>query len=394
MTLKKEIAFKTIAPKLIFYSTCLIFFSIPLGTAIISISGGITLALWFLTGQFLVLKDKDFLKNQRWIWPVIFLFFIPWIALLYSGDRSMGLRFAEKSYYWLFAFVAASLSFYRFPVRYFVKAFIAGLNLYLLYFIFFPSKIIATSKHISFSLLYVCGMFLLSFYYKNTISKKSKVAILALFVVYFIALIFSQGRIGYLAFILLSPIMFFNFLKGRHLTKIILLYLIGLTLLFTSNPVQYRIGLTLRNIKLAQQGNYNTPIGNRLYMWRGAIKIFLHHPVLGAGTGSYKLAMKQYKHNSLVHTHPHNSFLYMAVSFGILGLSILIWLFYILIKTSLHYKDTILGFFILSCTLVILIGSLTDTQILSCSTGIMLALITGLQSFLAVPKTGETNASN
>jgi len=74
------------------------------------------------------------------------------------------------------------------------------------------------------------------------------------------------------------------------------LVLIGLTLLFISNPAQYRIKLALRDIKLVQQGNYNTPVGKRIYMWQGAIKIFLHHPILGVGTGGYKSAMKQYKH--------------------------------------------------------------------------------------------------
>ena len=373
---------KTLPPKLIFYSTCLMFFCVPLGTAIITIAGCITLTLWLFSGQFLALKNKEFLKTQQWIRPVVFLFFMPWIGMLYTADYHMGLRFAEKSYYWLFSLVIASLSFYRFPAKYFIKSFLAGLSLYLLYFIFFPSKIITTPKHITFSLLYVYGMLLLSFYYKNATSKKPKLAILALFVIYFIVLIFSQGRIGYMAFILLSPIMFFNFLKGKHLIKTVFLYLIGLTLLFISNPVQYRIKLALRDIKLAHQGNYNTPIGNRIYMWQGAIKIFLHHPILGVGTGGYKSAMKQYKHNSLVHSQPHNSFLYMAVSFGIWGLIVLVWLFYILIKTSWHYKDTAEGFFIFSYSLVILIGSLTDTQILSCATGIMLSLITGLQSFL------------
>jgi O-antigen ligase len=376
-------------PKLIFYLLCLLFFCLPLKTAMINVSGGLTLGLWFLSGQFLKLKDKAFFKKQIEVWPVILLFLLPWLGMLYSPDPSLGLRIAEKSYYWLFFFVMACLSSYGLPAKYLVRSFMAGLTLYLLYFTIFAHYIIISPAHITASLFFVLGMLMLSFYFKKAISIKARLIILTLFLGYFTALIFCQGRIGYLAFVLLIPIMLFNFFKIKYIIRASFFYLIIMAIFFISPPVKQRLNLAIKDIKLTQTGNYNTSIGKRIFMWKGALRVFLDHPILGAGTGGYRLAMKQDEHSSFNNkhfSHPHNSFLHMAANFGIVGLMALLCLFYILLKKSWRYKDTEIGFFILSTTLIILIGSLTDTQILSCATGIMFALITGLQSFLVASR--------
>lgn len=122
-------------------------------------------------------------------------------------------------------------------------------------------------------------------------------------------------------------------------------------------------------------------------MWDGAVKIFLENPVIGVGTGGYQLAMKKYEIPNLALIHrdfsdPHNSYLYMAANFGILGIISLFWLFSVLLKNGWRNRHNITGFAILSYTLVLMIGSLTGTQILSLATAFLFAVFTGLQKHL------------
>jgi O-antigen ligase len=89
------------------------------------------------------------------------------------------------------------------------------------------------------------------------------------------------------------------------------------------------------------------------------------------------------KHMEFV--HPHNSFLFMAANYGIVGVISLCWIFFIYLKSAWRHRDTLMGFSILSFGLIVLIGSFTDTQILQIHTAILFALFTGLQKVSAVP---------
>ena len=82
------------------------------------------------------------------------------------------------------------------------------------------------------------------------------------------------------------------------------------------------------------------------------------------------------------HAHPHNNILYMAVSFGLIGVFAILWFFWEIIKNAWRERDTPLGFFILSTALVIFFGGLVDTYIKDAGTLILLAVVTGLQNGL------------
>ncbi len=92
-----------------------------------------------------------------------------------------------------------------------------------------------------------------------------------------------------------------------------------------------------------------------------------------------------------VHDHPHNSFFYIMVSYGVGGLILFLWLLIELLSRSYKRRSTLSGFAVFAFTLVFIVGSLPDTMLIAMSTGKLLALMAGLCFFgemVSVPKHG------
>lgn len=379
--------------RLMFWGFCGTSFFIPVATSPAVILGLTTLSLWIFSGKFF--KDRDKWLKEKWFPPVLLFMILPWIGLFWSNDIKTGLDFASKSHYWLFALACASLDFYRYSAKTIVDSFLCGLCFIALIFIMQFAGIIPKTNGVNLgfinpitsSLLFVFGILILSFYYSKTNLIKHKVLVAFLMGLFFLSIAIGSGRIGYLSLMLLSPIIAYNLLGRRHILKIAVISILMIGLLLLSPMVQNRIALVASDIKEYQNMNPNTSIGLRLHMWKGAINIFLENPIIGVGTGGYQMAMKKYEIPQLApefreFSQPHNSFLYMAANFGIVGLISLFWLFFVFLKKGWIYRDNLIGFSILSLGMIVLIGSLTDTQILQVHTGILFAIFTGLQRAL------------
>lgn len=79
-------------------------------------------------------------------------------------------------------------------------------------------------------------------------------------------------------------------------------------------------------------------VAARLEMWRASWMVFLEHPILGVGRGNYVEAAAEHVaegdvHKEVMeHSHPHNAYLEVLVSKGIVGLAVfLALLFYPLV---------------------------------------------------------------
>ncbi len=125
-------------------------------------------------------------------------------------------------------------------------------------------------------------------------------------------------------------------------------------------------------------------------MWRWAIDLFVEHPLIGVGTGGYKQAILSGGGEKGI-AHPHNNLLHMAVSYGIVGVVVFIWFFWVLLKNGWQNRGSVPGFFILSSGLVILVGGLTDTHILDAGGIFLLAVTTGFQAALPKEKVSIQN---
>ena len=361
--------------KLLFFFTYCLFLFIPVAKSPSIIAGISALAVWFLSGKFI--KDRKKWLEQKWILPVLAFLILPWAGLLWTEDPGVGINFAKSSYVWFFPPMIASIHFNgTIKKESLLRAFLVGLSFTALLSVVqflgvlpkkngLPIGLLSGLAHGTLSLFLVFGILIVSFYFKNATTTRAKLLTLTLLVFYCVDLSLVQGRTGLLAFILLSPIISYNLLGTKHILFIILASISILVFLAASPTVRERINLIKTDIEQYSNDNPDTSIGARFYMWKFSKDIVIEHPVIGAGTGGFKVLWKTGKPDEISHyfNTPHNTFLYVASSFGLIGLVPLTWLFITLFRFGLYNRNNIVGFSVLIFSLVFFVGSFTNTLI-------------------------------
>lgn len=388
---------------LLFYLFLGAFFSIPIGTSPPIICGVLAAAVWVFSGK--ALKTMEACLRQRWFWPIVLLIFLPWIGLLYTPDPAgLGIKFANKTHYWIYciALASISLSSMRSPEK-LIKAFLFGLAvnsvvaiLQLAGFVP-PVDTYGSNQYLGFGLGYstqsaflVVGILMASYYFKVSTEKRTRILFFLLMAGYIFHLVILLGRVGFFTFAILSPFMVRNLFKEFNILKISLVCLLLLGATFLSPIVRERVSLSIDQLKYHLNANEDHAWGkeytehqDRFYMWHGAVNIFLEHPLFGVGTGGYATVLKKKGNPEWPFiAHPHNNFLHMAVSYGVIGIFALCWFFWEIIRNSWDERHSPLGYFILSTALVIFVSGLVDTHILDSGPAFLLALATGLQNGL------------
>ena len=389
--------------KLIFWTFCAMFFSIPVGTTPAAVFGLFSLLLWIFSGRFF--RDRYmWIKERKIFLPVIVFMAIPWIGLIYTPDPAAGWDFARKSYYWLYAFAIASLAFSGYSPKTFLKAFLCGLTITSIFSVLQFIDLIPITEWLPTVLrgaliitgpsLLVLGILVLSFYYFQEKRLKPKVLLLFLMLLFLFTLSISQRRAGYLAFIALSPIITYNLLGQKHIFKATAISILIVGALFLSPTVQYRLDQAVSEIRLYFEGNPRTSIGLRLHMWKGAGRIFMENPIIGIGTGGWWLSMEKLNDpafQDIRFSHPHSDFFQIAANHGIVGLISLGWLFTIMLKIGWKHQQSAIGFSIFSYGLILLICGLFETLILEPATGILFTLFIGLCATLPENALGKSD---
>lgn len=383
-------------------------FVLPMGTSPFTVLAILALFVWMVTGEFFR-KRKSYIA-QPWFWPVLALVLLAWIGLLYTPDpQGLGIKFAKKTYYWLFAFMAAGLPFARRKPEKMILALLIGLSVNALIGYLQLAQVVPTLYRTRYSgltrgyntlaILLILGIMMASYYFKNSRGAKQKASWFGLMLVYFFHLIILRGRGGYLTFALVSPIVVFNLSGVRKIRNTCLIYLFILAMMALSPFVRERVIESIDDVRVQFRTGGDIAWGkqyshdenlqriDRIYMWRWAIDLFMEHPLRGIGTGGFRETLLARGGGRGV-AHPHNNFLYMAVSFGVAGVLVLGWFFWVLLKCGWKNRQYPLGYFILSCGLVVLIGGLTDTHILDAGPAFLLAVTTGFQT--AFSKSAET----
>lgn len=350
------------------------------------------LGVWAFSGR--VWHDRKLWLNQPWSQPVLCIMALQICSLLWSQNLQVGLKLVDRSYYWLLGFAALSAVMCIRDIRLIAWAYLVGLSinvgLSILQFVKIVTWHHATHTYglmgqITYSLLLVAGLLILSFLYKQASSSRyTRIVLLIALGAYFFNLTILVGRSGYIAYLVALPFILMNLHKRKSITSIVVCCIIGIAALFVSPTVRERLTLIPDEVYSFNPQAADENMGSvqvRLHMWNSAVKIFLEHPVTGVGIGGFPKAMEKHKNTSdlkLTYMHPHNSYLYIAASYGLLGIALYGWLLWILLRESWHHRETIGGWMAFSFLLVILVGSLSDTQVLSNATGMLLGLLPGL----------------
>jgi O-antigen ligase len=374
---------------------CLTFFTLPVGTAPFTICSLSALVVWLLSG--ICFRDRTDWQRQEWVVPATALIILPWLGMIWSSAPfEQSFKLAERSHYWLFAFVSAVVMKPDSSLRKILLCFVTGTAIIaVIVFLYLHGCIPETvylqkflfHSYITFSLFLVISILLLAYFYKtSTLLHK----ILLIAVMLFLALTITQlkGRSAYLALAVLSPWLFVTMFGRRRLVPILAALSLTFMLMLSSGTVRERIALIPKEINLYHSGvrsSYLLPdgsstassVGLRLMMWKNALKIFQQHPLIGSGTAGYQHEVNKIDPGQNFF-HPHNSYLYIAANYGILGIGLYGWLLFVTLKRAWRSRSQLSGYSILGFLSVILIGSLTDSQILSVATGVALGFVIGI----------------
>ncbi|HQB40084.1 MAG TPA: O-antigen ligase family protein [Deltaproteobacteria bacterium] len=371
--------------KILIILVCLSFFAFAIGTAPLSIASLSALGVWLLSG--ICYRDRQAWISQQWLVPLVLLIMLPWFGMLWSDAPMHKLNFAQRSHFWLFALVAATTIRTEQVLNKVVVCYIAGmvftaLPILLYSFSLTPSMYfmtkIAAQGYITYSLLIVIAIALLAFFYREATDLKSRFLIFSLIMLLVLTVTQLSGRSGYISLALLSPWIFLKMFGRRRLLPILAAMTIVLALLASSQKVRDRLALIPQEAARYEAGDRTeTSVGARIQMLKDGWTVFMRHPLAGAGTAGlwHETNLMRPGHGI---SHPHNSYLYVAANYGLIGIGLYAWLFFITIRRAWHARDSLAGHTILAFVSVIMIGSLTDTQILSMATGIALGFIVGI----------------
>ncbi|MFH2058459.1 MAG: O-antigen ligase family protein [Pseudomonadota bacterium] len=373
---------------LMFVCIALTFFLLPTGTAPPLMAICLVFLAWVFSGK--VAQVKDIVK-QPWFWPIIPFVVLPWVGLLYSQNMELGLDYAGKTKYWLAVVLTASVSFDEKRTLIIIKCLWAGLSIGALlagiqFFGILPpvkeSQLGFGIVHTLINMYLIIGVLTASFGFKNAESNKSKIILFILILLFSFHIAVSIGRAGYLVFAILSPFVASNLMHGFSFKiKMIVSILFACSLLL-SPTVRGTLKTTIMIFDNQKENIFkgeDIEALPRPFIYKEAIKIIIEHPVIGIGTGSLTEPTKAKGH--LVN-HPHNNFLYMGVSYGLIGMLSCFWLFWNMFKRSWRMRKTRTGYFIFSSCVVLFLGGLFDTQILNTGTLLFLSLSYGMLNHL------------
>jgi O-antigen ligase len=204
-------------------------------------------------------------------------------------------------------------------------------------------------------------------------------------VIYFIDLsIVVYGRTGYIAFILTSPLIIYNMIGKKSFLLTITISIMAIVILFMSPTVQKRMNLAKESFIASTKGDTDSSLGWRIEMWKMSYDLFLENPLTGTGSTGFKSEWERNKphENADNFATPHNTFIYIASGYGLPGIITIIWLFIVLFRSGWRGRNNIIGFSILSFSLIFFIGSLANTMIMGSVKTAWATVFIGLQGAL------------
>lgn len=244
-------------------------------------------------------------------------------------------------------------------------------------------------QHTLYSIfLSITAIFLISkiLYEKD---RKKMILFILFFTTVTINLLINSGRTGYFTLFITIVIVIITIYKMN--LKIIINTLLGITLILS---LAYNLSPNFKNRilaiesdieKIIYSSDYNTSIGARIGFWFLTKEIIKDNPLFGTGIANNinkkneyivinNLEIKYELNKYLVHFH--NNYLEIMSQFGIIGLSLFLYLFYLIAKIKTN--DKTIYVLKISTLSIFLLGSLSDMLFYLNDTMFLFSFILGL----------------
>ena len=387
---------------------CIAALAFPFSVAATNVALGLALAAGILSG--LWWRGACACWRQTRLLVVIALAYALLIlfGLLWSEDKGWGLHVLGRHWFWLLVPVLVAVLAEKRWRRNFLVALSTGLGLNLVYCLLqmFGYVVVTTDGssasdatghigHIGFGFVYgIWAAWLLHLGLR--LGGWQRWLVWGLAAWSYIMVFAAQGRSGYLVAALLAFVALVLWFRQRGGWRM-MLALAGIMALaitaFALGPGKERIVGTMKAFSTAYDAQLNLldsgesatiATHERLRMWSASLKIWRESPFLGVGTGGMPAAVAQQKLKDrfgapYTFVHPHNQYLLNLVRWGVLGLLLLLALFFAWLREGSRQQrlDTEIGPLMLLSGLALAIHGLASSSLEEHFSAILAVLLLG-----------------
>ena len=332
--------------------TYLLLFLMPIAGPVVRHWNSYIFVLVFLCSIYFLLKNNDkkpLLMEEKIMLSAFGLFFLTFIiSAILNGWTELQTRELgnELMFLWIIP-VYSLIREYKFSLNVFFAGILLSMpviSLFSLYEYYYVSTAVLVGAYSQLFLGPITALLLLFYAEAYKVFFGRKYMFLVLPIIYALGLfviVFTFSRSAYLTLIVGVTAYVVLFLENiRYKLIISALLIIIFASLMNIEKVNVRVMAAVNNVenyldeKNINSSEINTSLGIRLEMWRASIYAVKSHPFFGIGSANQPEFFKKYNEEGTVnsgvslHGHMHNSFVEVITSKGIIGVIILLILFY------------------------------------------------------------------
>ena len=331
-------------------------FLIPLSRAGIIVVTILIMLSWFIEGG---IKDKlRVILSNKVILSIFALFGLIFISILWVEEKNYSLWFHYMNKFWYFLpLLALYTSIKKEFIHKILYSFIIAMVISMLFSYGVILDIVEGRSAVSFFMTnYIMyGIFLaIATLYLIVLAINNKsigYKILYLFIssLFVYILFLNEARTGHFSFIFgLFTIGFIYFKQNiKTIISLLVFTILSTAIIYYFNTnFQNRVEAINDNLTNIENNNLCNSIGGRLVTWQIAYDIFQNEPILGMGTGDHLIYLKESMDIRLPNCEMtdridyfHSQYIEMLAQNGIVGLFLLIIIFYFLWKVDIKDKN-------------------------------------------------------
>ena len=339
--------------------------------------------LWLFSGDY-ASKFNQIISNKFILASIVF-FFLHVIGLLWTEDLSWGVHIVHKMWYFLLLLPVLFTIVRREHIKFYISAFLLAITFteiasYLVWFeIIEPFKNATVRNptpfmsHISYNPILAFAIYLVL--HEIFFNKKITNLVFSLYSFFAISMSINMfitgGRAGQVMYFAMLVIIVFQFFNNQKIKSLLLISVLIPGIFFsaytTSDLFQQRVDIAVKNT-ISYSDNKSSSVGLRLTFALNSWEVIKENPIIGIGTGDFPMEYKKINQINTPElpstTNPHNMYTLVGMQLGILGLIIMLSIFYYQIKLSFNSSNRFIRDVGITLPLLFLVIMWSDSYLL------------------------------